>query len=104
MPNLIVQNIISQIQDKCGKIDRVGGGYSLYKVISNDVLIYFRYSKISKASKNVTKAFYGLRKEDISILQGKKSFICFVWDNQFSPILFPFAQFENYFYQSKPSS
>lgn len=104
MANLIVQNIISQIQNKCGKVEKIGDGYSLYKIASNDVYIYFRYSKIAKASKNVLRSFYGLRKEDISLLQGKKSFVCFVWDNEFSPILLPFNQFENYFYQSMPSS
>ena len=95
MPNIYVNEVIDKIQKDFGKLRRLGNGNSLFEIISNDVIIYFRYSKILPRGK-FTKAFYGLRNEDLKIMQARKSFICFVWDNTASPILFPFHHFEAY--------
>lgn len=103
MPNIYVNKVLSKIIDAFGKPQKVGTGNSLYYFQSINVHIYFRYSKISFI-RDYTKAFYGLRNEDLKLLQGKNSFICFVWDNDDSPILIPFNHFEYYFSQYQPSS
>jgi len=104
MANIYVENIKKLIQGNCGKIEKVGTGYTLFKVKSNNVFVYFRYSKLFSRGENTKQAFFGLRKDDINILQGNKAFICFVWDTKDTPILFPFTQFENYFSNVNPSS
>ncbi len=95
MPNIYVNDLLAKIQQDFGKVRKLGNGNSLYQIISNEVIIYFRYSKILPSGKS-TKAFYGLRNEDLKLMQASKSFICFVWDNETSPILFPFTHFEAY--------
>jgi hypothetical protein len=103
MANIFVQNIIEKIKTDFGSLKRVGDGNSLFEVSSINTLIYFRYSKITPVGK-YTKAFYGLRKEDIKLLQGKKSFICFVTDNPEKTILIPFGKYEEYFVNVEPSA
>jgi hypothetical protein len=103
MPNPFVESVVKQIEVEFGKLKRIGDGYSLYQIVSNDTLVYFRYSKLSQASKFVMKAFYGLRNEDVIQLHGRKAFICFVWDKPNSPILFPFTEYESYFNQAQPA-
>jgi hypothetical protein len=93
MPNNFVQNIIDKINLDFGQMKKIGDGNSLYEISSNGVIIYFRYSKLTQKGK-MQDGFYGLRKEDIKLLSGKNSFICFVWDNCIEPILIPFKNFE----------
>ncbi len=102
MPNNFVQDIVGKIKTDFGNLRKLGDGNSLYEIPSTGVLIYFRYSRLSQKG-NYTAAFYGLRKPDIDLLQGKQSFICFVWDEEKSPILLPFNYFESYITQLPPS-
>lgn len=103
MANLFVQNIYNKIEADFGKLKKVGNGNSLFEISSNGVLIYFRYSKLTKKSR-LSSGFYGLRREDIKLLSGKKSFICFVWDSFDEPILLPFSNYEYDFGLFPPSS
>ncbi len=103
MPNIFTDNIIQQIKSDFGILKKIGNSNSLFEISSNEAIIYFRYSKISPHGKG-TKAFYGLRKEDIDLMQGRKAFVCFVWDRADSPILLPFNQFESYFSLYPPAS
>lgn len=103
MANLYVQNIIDKIKIELGSLKRVGNGNSLYEISSNGTLIYFRYSKLTNKSK-MQSGFYGLRKEDIKLLSGKNSFICFVWDSFDEPVLIPFKNFEYSFGLFAPAS
>ena len=102
MPNIFIQNTIGKIKEDFGNLRKTGDGNSLYEIPSTGVLIYFRYSRLFKKG-SYTTAFYGLRKPDIDLLQGKQSFICFVWDENKSPILLPFNLFESYITQLPPS-
>ncbi len=96
------QNIIDKIKNDFGEIKRVGDGYTLYFISSIDAFIYLRYSKLTIKNKSKS-AFYGLRKEDLLLMQGKKAFICFVWDDELSPLLVPFAYYEQYFTEIEPA-
>src|SRR3989338_914335 len=103
MANLFVQNIIEKIKTDFGLLKRIGDGNSLYEISSNGALIYFRYSKLTSKGK-VQSGFYGLRKEDVKLLSGKNSFICFVWDRDDTPVLIPFKNYEYDFGLFPPAS
>jgi hypothetical protein len=105
MANIYTQKIIQIIENKFGTLKRIGDGYSLYYVPSIDVILYFRYSKITFTSntKKVKKGFYGLRNEDITLMQGKKSFICLISDDETKNLYIPFQQFESCFLETVPS-
>lgn len=103
MANLFVQNIIEKIKKDFGSLKKIGDGNSLYEISSNGALIYFRYSKLTIKGKN-RGGFYGLRKEDIKLLSGKNSFICFIWDREDAPILIPFKNYEYDFGLFPPAS
>ena len=104
MPNSFVEDILHQVTNKFGEVRRIGDGYSLYQITSNQVIVYFRYSKKSKASGSTDKAFYGLRREDVARLYEGTSFICFVWDKPDSPILFPFKKYKSYLFKAQPAA
>jgi hypothetical protein len=59
--------------------------------------------KISHIGK-VSKTFYGLRKDDINLMEGKKAFVCFLTDDETKNMTIPFQQFEHYFSAILPSS
>ena len=103
MANPFVKNIYNIIESDFGKLKKIGNGNSLFEILSNGALIYFRYSKITKVS-NYTKAFYGLRNEDLKLLSGRKSFICFVTDIVDKFYLIPFPNYEYEFSLFPPSS
>lgn len=103
MKNIYYQKIINKIEESFGKAKRIGSGYTLFYFQSVDIIIYLRYSKISVASKNVLKAFYGLRQEDIALMQTKKSFICLITNDETKNLFIPFQQFETYFIETEPS-
>jgi len=103
MNNPFIKRIIKRISDDFGSLSRVGDSYSLFRIDSKDVLVYFRYSKRTKAGR-VAKAFYGLRSDDLKLMSVSKSFICFVWDSEEDVLLVPFNQFENYFWSEPPSA
>jgi len=103
MANVFLQDIIEKIKTDFGSLKKIGDGHSLYEISSIDTVIYFRYSKITPVGK-YTKAFYGLRKKDLKLLQGKRAFICFVTDDSEKTILIPFGKYEEYFTNVEPSS
>ncbi len=103
MPNIFVQNILDKIKTDFGSLKKIGDGNSLYEISSNGALIYFRYSKLTSKGKGLS-GFYGLRKEDIKILEGKNSYICFVWDREDAPVLIPFKNYEYDFSLFPPAS
>ena len=103
MANPFVKNIYNIIESDFGKLKKIGNGNSLFEISSNGALIYFRYSKTTKVS-NYTKAFYGLRNEDLKLLSGRKSFICFVTDIIDKFYLIPFPNYEYEFSLFPPSS
>jgi hypothetical protein len=63
------------------------------------VRIYIRYSKLHKGN----KTFYGLRARDLRELEGRESFICFLWDGQGEPLLIPYSEYEEVFQTTAPA-
>ncbi|MFQ3576623.1 MAG: hypothetical protein SNJ77_09325 [Cytophagales bacterium] len=103
MANIYCKNILKKVEASLGKVTRIGSGYTLYYIPSVDIILYLRYSRIF-ASKNISKAFYGLRQADIALMQGKKSFLCLITDDETKNLFIPFQQFESYFLEIKPSN
>jgi hypothetical protein len=96
---------VQEIENKFGRLNKLGDGQSLFEIPTIGAVIYFRYSKISQASKHVKKAFYGLRKSDTDLMmhRGKKSFLYLLTDDQQKNLLIPFNQYETYFSATSPS-
>lgn len=103
MANKYVEEIVNNLRNKFGQINKIGSSLSLFEIQSIKTKIYFRYSKLSKLS-NKHSCFYGLRQKDLRELEGCNSFICFVWDKIGSPILIPYYIYEEIFSNSEPSS
>ena len=104
MNNEFRNNLINRLREKYGKIQNTGNGHTLFHVPSADFYVYFRYSKLSGSEKSTHKTFYGLRKEDLDLMQGKKSYICFLTNDATKNITLPFLQYENYFFNTSPAS
>lgn len=103
MANIYAKSILEKIAADFGAPRKIGTGNSLFHITSKDVIVYFRYSKISKGS-NYSSAFYGLRNEDLLLMEGKTAFVCLLWNDETSPIMIPYGRFEYYFNLYPPSS
>lgn len=104
--NIFAEDIKEKIEEKLGKVVKLAKSLSLYKISSNNSLIYFRYSKLFQSkNKKYQTAFYGLRKIDLDKLErNPNSFICFLWDNHAQNILLPYKEFKVFFEQYPPMS
>jgi len=90
MPNLVKQDFLKNVKNRFGKFKKLPNSLSLFDIADGQVRIYYRYSKVH--GRNQT--FYGLRKEDLKLLEGGNSVICFSWDNQKEPLFIPFSDYE----------
>lgn len=90
MPNLVKQHFLHELERRFRKIKKLPNSLSLFDVADGQARIYYRYSKVH--GRNQT--FYGLRKEDLRLLEGTNSLICFSWDNQSEPLFIPFSDYE----------
>lgn len=100
MPNLVKENFLSLMRQKFGAISKLANSNSLFDVGNGIARIYIRYSKVHE--KGVT--FYGLRKEDLKHLEGRPSFMVFLWDKQEEPLFVPFSAYEQIFKFAEPAS
>lgn len=89
--------VVAQLETRFGKGRRLEKSKSLFLFPGNDVLVYFRYSKVH----NRGTLFYGLREDDIRQLEGRCAFICFLWDGQKEPVFVPFHEYEEMFRNAK---
>src|SRR5688572_27790044 len=100
MPNVFKQEFLNQLQTKFGKPKKLSNSLSLFDIADGQLRIYYRYSKVH--GRNQT--FYGLRKEDLNLLEGTNSVICFSWDSQKEPLFVPFADYEEILNSLQPAS
>lgn len=99
MPSESRAEFLSSLQREFGQLQRLGTSNSLF-TIGDRVRIYVRYSKLHKRR----STFYGLRKDDLALLEGFPAFIAFLWDGQAEPLLIPYAQFAEVFRSIDPAS
>lgn len=88
------------MESRHGPISKLPRTQSLYELGNGLCRVYIRYSKVHPRS----QTFFGLRREDLRQLEGRKAFIAFLWDTQPEPLLVPFAEFEEVFAESQPAS
>ncbi|PJA51645.1 MAG: hypothetical protein CO167_12935, partial [Candidatus Marinimicrobia bacterium CG_4_9_14_3_um_filter_48_9] len=82
MPNIVKIKLIDELERRFGKLKKLPKSLSLFDFPNGKVRVYIRYSKTHGSN----QTFYGLRKEDLKQLEGKNSFICFIWDSQSEPL------------------
>ncbi|MFO8010271.1 MAG: hypothetical protein R6U89_05590 [Dehalococcoidia bacterium] len=100
MPNISKQEFLAKLKRTYGVIRKIGSSQSLYEIGNGAGRIYIRYSKLHSRG----QAFYGLRKTDLQILEGHRSVICFLWENQAEPLFIPYIDFEEVFHTISPAS
>lgn len=90
MPNIYKGDFLKELELLFGKYKKLPGSLSLFDIGEAQLRVYTRYSKVH--GRNQT--FYGLRKDDLKMLEGTNSVICFLWDNQKEPLFLPFSDYE----------
>lgn len=92
-------DFLTSLEREFGQLQRLGTSNSLF-TIKEKVRLYIRYSKVYKGG----STFFGLRQEDITLLEGFPSFIAFLWDSQKIPLLIPYEQYSEVFHSIDPAS
>jgi len=87
------------LEQEFGTLQHVGTSTSLY-VIRDKVRVYTRYSRMHERG----STFFGLRREDLALLEGFPSFIAFLWDEQVEPLLIPYDHFAEVFSSLEPAT
>lgn len=90
---------LEELRVRYGALKKLENTLSLYDVGDGACRVYIRYSKIH--GRNST--FYGLRQEDLRLLEGRPSVICFLWEGQTEPLFVPFADYEEVFQTLTPA-
>lgn len=99
MKSLARDEFLVSIENEFGQLRRIGKSNSLFGV-QDKARLYVRYSKLHDRG----STFFGLRHEDLSLLEGFPSFIAFPWDGQREPLLVPYEQFAPIFQSVAPAS
>ncbi len=100
MPNIYKAKFLNEIKKRYNSIRKLNSSLSLFEIEGSNVRIYIRYSKVH----NDYRMFFGLRKEDLKLLEGFPSLICFLWDNQTEPLFINYADYEEIFNSIPPAS
>ncbi|MCH7496714.1 MAG: hypothetical protein IH971_02550 [Candidatus Marinimicrobia bacterium] len=93
MGNEIKIRFIHELANRFGPLKRLPDSRSLIDIGDELARVYVRYSALHK----INKTFYGLREKDLLLLEGRPSYICFLWEGQFEPLLVPYSAFEEVF-------
>ena len=99
MPHPTRNEFITELRRRYGLLTRVGESRSLVSLGGDALRVYIRYSKVHPGG----QTFYGLRSEDIALLQGHRAVICFLWADQADPLFVPFDQFESVIFGTVPA-
>ena len=100
MANNLKADVLGGLTARFGKVEKLGGSQSLFDVGDGALRVYFRYSKVHSGS----RAFYGLRKDDLAKLEGHNSVLCFLWDDQEEPMFLLYEDYEEVFRNFSPAS
>jgi hypothetical protein len=74
---------------------------SLFDIGDGGATIYVRYSKLHAGGR---RTFYGLRRDDLRRLEGRNSYVVFLWDGQREPLFVRYAEYEPVFSELAPAS
>lgn len=99
MVSPIRKEFLLLLERELGQLHRIGVSNSLFS-IRDKARVYVRYSKVHQRN----STFFGLRQEDLSLLEGFPSFVAFLWDDQREPLLIPYEQFSTVFRSVEPAS
>jgi hypothetical protein len=99
MANERKDSFLKELFTRCGALRKLDRSRSLYEVGNGSCLMYIRYSKVHPGN----STFYGLRSEDLRLLEGRPSVLCFLWPEQIQPVLVPFTDFEDVFQSISPA-
>ena len=94
------KQFLTSLTEKFGEVRKLEGSQSLFEVGGHGARVYLRYSKVH--GKRGT--FYGLRREDLRRLEGRASFLVFLWEGQGDPLIVPFSDYEEVFAEASPAS
>jgi len=100
LDNITKRQFLDKLSARYGRLQRITSSQSLFDAGDNNLRVYVRYSKKHKRN----SMFYGLRKIDLQLLEGRPSVLCFLWSNQEEPLLIPFSEFEEVFRSVEPAS
>ncbi|MBI2172564.1 MAG: hypothetical protein HYU30_11235 [Chloroflexi bacterium] len=100
MPNDAKAQFLQIIGQRFGRLHKLPRTQSLYDLGEGMARIYIRYSRIHTRG----ETFYGLRQEDLRLLDGRNSVICFLWDNQEEPLSIPYMDYQEVFGSTQPAS
>jgi len=100
MPNHTKLNFLEELRTRFGRVRKLDHTQSLFEVGEGSVRVYIRYSRLHSDK----ETFYGLRQQDLQLLEGRRAFICFLWDGQAEPLLVPFSEYEEVFQAISPAS
>lgn len=95
----VKNDFLETLTESFGAPQKIGESQSLFSLRNDSVRLYVRYSKVHSGE----KCFYGLRRKDLSLLEGHHSFICLLWGNQERPLVLPFSDFEDIFQSVRPA-
>ena len=100
MASEVKTRFIQALSSHYGPVHRANRSQSLYDIAGGQARIYVRYSRVHKG----IKTFFGLRQEDLQTLEGRPSFLCFLWDGQDEPLMIPYSDYEDLFDSMTPAS
>jgi len=97
----VKSQFLAELSKRFDKVSKLDNSLSLYEIGGGDAFVYIRYSKLHSNGK---KTFYGLRRDDLRRLEGKNSYIVFLWDQQPDPLFIRLAEYEPVFNDLVPAS
>ena len=89
MANKLKEAFLAELSVRYGTPRKMEKSQSLYEVGNGAGRVYIRYSKIHGGD----STFYGLRQEDLRLLEAHPAVICFLWEGQSEPLLVPFTDY-----------
>jgi hypothetical protein len=100
MANSIKAQLLEELTRRFGAIKKLNDSQSLFDIANGAARVYIRYSKLHPRR----ATFYGLREVDLRLLEGRPSFLCFLWDDQTTPLLVPYSEYEQVFQRLEPAA
>jgi hypothetical protein len=96
----VKERFLAELSRAFGAVRKLPGSQSLLELGNSRVRVYVRYSKLHPGG----RTFFGLRRSDLTQLEGHPALICFLWDGQAEPLMVPFHEYEEVFRVVSPAS